>query len=120
MDTLGDKAREAVANLRQGDSNHRFPDSVREVVLEYARERRGQGESWATISRSVGLSESSLFRWATRRTRTARKGRIMPVEVVHEPEVAAGATPGLVLVSGNYRIEGLDVASAAQLLGRLS
>jgi len=43
----------------------------------------------------------------------------MPVEVVPEPVVAAGAR-GLVLVLGNYRIEGFDVASAAQLLGRLS
>jgi len=43
----------------------------------------------------------------------------MPVEVVPEPVVVAGAA-GLVLVSGDYRIEGLDVASAAQLLGRLS
>ncbi len=119
MDTLRDRARAAVANLRQGDSQQRFPESVREVVLEYARQRRGQGESWAAISRAVGLSESTLFRWATRRTRAARKGRIMPVAVIPEPVVGAGAT-GLVLVSGNYRIEGLDVATAAQLLGRLS
>jgi len=119
MDTLEERTRAAVENFKRSGSCHRFPDNVREVVLEFAHERRAQGTSLRAIALSIGLSESSLCRWVAGLTRAKRKGRMVPVEVVREPAVGTGVT-SLVCVAGNYRIEGLDVVTAAELLGRLS
>ena len=117
MDRLERRAREAVAKLGKRGPRQRIPDSVREVVVEYARCCRGRGQCWAAIGEAVGLSQSTLIRWSSGRSATGR-GRMMPVETVDEPvDSASGA---VVLVTGEYRIEGLDVAGAAELLRRLA
>jgi len=120
MDVLEEKAREAMASLGARRPRQRIPDPVREAVLEFARARRDAGISWAAIAQAVGLSTSVLMRWSARASKHHHsRGRIVAVEVVEDPTRVAGLGT-LSLVAGNYRIEGLDAAAAADLLRRLA
>lgn len=62
MDRLERRAREAVAKLGKRGPRQRIPDSVREVVVEYARCCRGRGQCWAAIAEPVNRSETPTSR----------------------------------------------------------
>ena len=64
-----------------------------------------------TIARELGVSESGLNRWLQKKS-----GGIRPIRVV---EQAAAAAELVSVTPGGYRLEGLDAASAADLLRRL-
>lgn len=120
MDVLEEKARDAMASLGARRPRQRIPDAVRKAVLEFARARRDAGVSWVAIAQAVGLSTSVLMKWSARASKLHRsRGHIVAVEVVEDHGSAAGLGV-LSLVAGDYRIEGLDVATAADLLRRLT
>jgi len=117
MDRLERRAREAMASLGERRPRQRIPDAVRTVVLEFACARRAEGASWAGIAKILGLSTSALMRWSA--PSRQRSGRVVPVEVIEE-RAGDTNTSGLVLVSGRFRIEGLNVTAASELLRRLA
>ena len=119
MERLERRAQEAMARLGRRKPRERIPDDVRACVLEYAEAARADGRSWAEIGETVGLSASAIVRWRTEEGRRRRRdqGRVVPVEIVDE---AVSASSTLVLVTGPYRLEGLDAADAAEVLRRLA
>ena len=103
--------REAITRSRAGEPRWRCPVPLREEIVQFAKERRQEGDSIVKIADSLGVSESGLNRWLQAGTK-----RLRPVRV-EEPVAEA---EGLVLVTpGGYRLEGLRPASAADLLRRL-
>ena len=86
----------------------RFSGEQREEALAYLEARRLDGVSVASVAAELGIGKTTLERWRRRRTSFVR------VEAV----AADGATVCVVSPSG-YRIEGLSLDQAAELLSRL-
>ena len=94
----------------------RYPASLRREILGFARHRRSAGESLKEIARDLGLPWQTLHRWLERSPRR----RFRPVAVVASPPESADSGPAITIVSPQgFRVEGLDLASAADLLKRL-
>ena len=93
----------------------RVPQTLRAAIAAYARDERTAGASCGAIAERLGVSAESIRRWA--RTEPARDGRggLVPVHVVAE----AAATITVWSPTG-YRVDGLSVEEAAELLRRLA
>lgn len=114
MATNATELRESITRSRAGRVRWRCPEGLREEILELARERQGSGLSVLKIAQELGLSESTLLRWLK-----AGTSQLRPVRIAEAPPVIASAP--LVLVTPNgYRLEGLNTASAAEVLRRLA
>jgi hypothetical protein len=96
----------------RSDKRGRYPAKLREAVVAYAARRRTQRASRDAVAAELGMSVATLSYWcAPARTR----GGLEPVTIVAQPEPVAD----IVLECGPLRVRGLDVASVAELLGRL-
>jgi hypothetical protein len=86
---------------------------LRHEIGEYARRRRAEGAGLREIAAETGVSQESVRRFAATLDEH-REAEIVPVRVVAE-------SGGFVLVTpAGYRLEGLDVETAALLLRRLA
>jgi transposase len=113
---------------RQGGSLP-FPEELRAFAVRYAEQSLEAGGTVVKAAQKLGVSAPTLYEW--RKGRTARSSRrkkpteksaaLVPVRVGEPAARAAVAGPQqVVLVSpSGWRVEGLSVESAAQLLGRL-
>jgi len=120
MEKLAEKARAAVERLAARGRTTRIPDEVREVVMRYVAEARSHDISWEEISRTVGLSQSALMRWQRPRRRAQRA--LLPVAVAGNATEPAGTSGGTITVTtpAGYRVEGLRIDEATELLRTLS
>lgn len=113
MDDLGTELRDAIVKSRHGKVRWRCPANLRNEVVSYVASRRDSGSSVMEIAADLGVSDSTLTRWMT-----AEKNKKGSMSAVRVKETAMSS--GVVLVTPRgYRIEGLDVASAAHLLRSL-
>jgi hypothetical protein len=104
------KLRAALARRERGRGK-RYTSSLKERVAAAATALRRQGQGWQAIGKFFGIPHETIRRFMGAGTTTA----FLPVEVVEEP-----ARVGLTLVSpAGYRIEGLGVTEAVELLRRL-
>jgi hypothetical protein len=90
-----------------------YPPELRRRAADYARERAKAGDGAAAVSAELGVSEQTLRNWL------AKTGGAFLRVTVEEPERAEEkpAAGRLVLVApSGYRLEGLDLAGAAELL----
>jgi hypothetical protein len=105
-----EKLRAALAR-REGGRGKRYTASLKQMIAEAATTLRRQGRGWQAIGKRLCLPHETVRRF----TGTNSTAALVPVEVVDEP-----ATCRLTLVSPEgYRIEGLGVGEAAELLRRL-
>lgn len=126
MEAAAARVRELVEAHRPESGSDAYPSEVRGEVVRFCQGARRAGWTWGRIGAAVGLPTTTSRRWtvgsgAVREQGTAGSGAagMVPVEVV-VAEAAVVAQERLVLVSpGGYRIEGLSLAAAAQLLGVL-
>jgi transposase-like protein len=94
----------------------RYPEELRQLAVEYARQAREQGHSRQRIAARLGLSEWSLVRWLRRCAEAGDSRRLRVHEVkVTEP---APSQPVLVMPSG-ARVEGLSLRELVEILGAL-
>jgi hypothetical protein len=101
------KLRAALARRERGRGK-RYTQSLKHRIAEAATALRRQGQGWQTIGRFFGIPHETVRRFAGAGAPTA----LVQVEVVDEP-----ATSGLTLVSPEgYRVEGLGVGDAAEIL----
>jgi hypothetical protein len=104
--------RQEIEALERGRTTP-IPQATRERVLAYTRRERSRGKSWRTIGDELGLSPAGLQRWSKG---SGGRSRLRPVRVVTSP-----APSSLALVSPRgYRLEGLSLEQAVQVLGELS
>ncbi|MBM3271121.1 MAG: transposase [Candidatus Sericytochromatia bacterium] len=94
-------------------SRRRVSADEKERLVAEMRHRRDRGESIQAVALATGLHENTCYRWLRRPVMPAFR----PVEVV----VAEPAPPPRLSLTapGGYRIEGLDVETAARLLRAL-
>jgi len=106
-----------------------FPQALRSFAVRYATHTLEAGGTVVEAAAKLGVSAPTLYEWRKGRTagrsrvkRTEKSQVLVPVRVAER--AAQGTVPGpqqVVLVSpGGWRVEGLSVESAAQLLGRLA
>lgn len=113
MDDLGSELREALVKSRQGKVRWRCPAGLRDEVVSYVQSRRDSGSSVMEIAADLGVSDSSLTRWIA--AEKNKNGRMTSVRV-KEPAMSSGV---VLVTPRGYRIEGLNVADAANLLRSL-
>jgi len=119
-DEVGRRLRGAIAGL----GRHRtqpLPQELHAEVERYAALRRRAGASWRTIAGSVGVSASALQRWGARERSSAVRAGLRRVRVRREwvpSQTVASATLVLISPSG-FRVEGLGVAQALEMLREL-
>ena len=94
--------------------NQTYPEQLRRMAAKYARKRVTAGKAIAAISKELGVAEQSLRNWMRADTDFRR------VQVTEPVPAEQSDTGTLVLISpSGYRLEGLDMASAFQLLRTL-
>ncbi|GMU05419.1 transposase [Corallococcus caeni] len=100
-----------------------FPEALRAFAVRYAEYTVAAGGTVTDAAQKLGVSGPTLYEWRKGRPRPKpieKSAALVPVRVSQRPAAAAGAAVQVVLVSpGGWRVEGLGVESAAQLLGKL-
>lgn len=89
----------------------RYPQELRARLVAWADTERRRGRDWASIADALCVPVLTVRRWCA-------ATRAEPVPVVVRAEPTADVV-SLVAPSG-WRIEGLSLASALDLLGRTS
>jgi transposase len=105
-----------------------FPETLRAFAVRYAEHTLATGGTVTDAAQKLGVSGPTLYEW--RKGRAAgrpkmklheERAALVPVRVSARPAGVGAAGPhSVALVSpGGWRVEGLSVESAAQLLGKL-
>jgi hypothetical protein len=106
------KLRKVLATTQTGPGR-RYSSELRRQIRAAATRRRAEGARWNVIAREIGIPHETVRRFSSERVR----GTFVPVEVT--ATVVSGAGMAVVAPNG-YRVEGIGVAEAAELLRRLS
>ena len=110
-----DAVRTALAR-RSGRARTNYPPELRRQIIETTRSLRDGGWSWHSITEALGLSEKALRHLMKRWENSNQQDSMRPVTIAARPV----PTTRLTLTSPNgWRIEGLDVDTAAALLAKL-
>ena len=129
-----ESVRSLLKSHRARASSEGYPAEVRSRVGSYAAARRADGHRVSAIALDLGISTTSITKWASAVIRPPPlQLQLVPVEVVPDVLAApalpapitqrasaasASCSPTLVSPRG-FRVEGLDVESICTLLGRL-
>jgi hypothetical protein len=104
------RLRKALATM-EGGTGRRYSPTMRLRVRTAATRMRADGAGWQAIGKEMGIPHETVRRFCADST----GGDFVPVEV------ATLASTGMVLVTPNgFRVEGLAVAEAVELIRRLS
>lgn len=122
MDTQTTKTaaeiRATIRRLGPRGKGRRYPEELKRDALGYVAERRKVGRGLRTASAELGIPERSLHMWSSAPRSSSTPSFIaMTLADVPEPRPAGGI---VVHAPGGVRVEGLDVASLADLLRRLA
>ena len=113
---------------RRGGSGP-FPEALRAFAVRYLAYAQEKGETVREVTKKLGVSEPTLQAWRRGQTpgskaRRAGERSVPLVPVVVQPgkaEASVQSPASLTVVSPQgWRVEGLGVESAADLLRRLS
>ena len=117
-----------IAGFGERGPGFRYPEEFRRRVARYA-ERRLQVTTTGTVAREVGIPWVTIRRWRARADDQATwqvertPSSMVPVHVsdVVQATMMDTASEGLTVVTPKgWRIEGLTVDQACEVLGRLS
>ncbi len=90
-----------------------YTTQEREFAVDFIHEKKAVGFSMLRISQELGVSQSTLIKWI----KPVRKSGVMFRQVSIKKDFYS---KGLSIVSpAGYRIEGLSLDSAVQILSRL-
>jgi hypothetical protein len=113
--------RDAVTKLGPRGRTTPYPKNLRDEAVDYTQEWRAQGATWGDIARELNIGVDSLTKWARAVERSPAAPAFRQVALAQEGVARAMEGSGLVVYGpGGARVEGLDVASLAELLRRLS
>jgi len=114
---MNDRAAEYRAKLDElrcrGGKRWRTPPGLRDEIVVWARRQQAAGCGLGSIAAAIGLGESTLGKWLVSGGGT---GELRPGRGGADP----GASGSLVVVTPEgYRLEGLSVDEAVDVLRRL-
>jgi len=93
----------------------RIPSSLRAAMAAYAGDERAAGASYREIAERLGVSAESIRRWTVRTPVRDGGSELVPVRVIAE---AAGRLT--IWSPAGYRVDGLSIHAAAELLRSLA
>ena len=105
--------REAILRSRSGQERWRCPVELREQIVRFTRDCQLDGIAAKTVAKELGISDSGLSRWLQ-----AADKKLRPVRIT-DSAAPPRLEPLILVTPGGYRLEGLSVSSAADLLRRL-
>lgn len=91
-----------------------YGPEVHAAVAGYAASLRREGKPWAVIARGLPISANTTRAWTLAAETTGT--RLVPVAVTEPPPPPADPIRLVLVTPGGYRLEGLDAATAYQLL----
>lgn len=94
-----------------------FPDELRDLIGRFTRQQRADGQTWRQIAKQLPVSSTTAHRWMLQTEPAA----LVPVVVTGEPKPEIGASPGPLVITSptGFRLSGITIEQAAQLLGHL-
>jgi hypothetical protein len=118
MDQALTAFRRAAARENRGRRGlqRRYSPALQAQAVEYWRMRRREGDGLRMVATALGVAHWSLYRWAHA---SPAPPRFQRVEIVPSVATALAAPLVVTIASIGARVEGLDVAMAAQLLALL-
>jgi len=115
---MSDRAAEYRARLdelrRQGGGRWRTPPGLRDEIVGWARKQQAAGRGLGTIALAIGLGESTLGKWLAP---ADGAGELRPVRVSADAAVIRSSL--VVVTPEGYRLEGLSLEEAVDVLRRL-
>lgn len=100
---------------------HRYPASLRIAALALLRTRQAEGATLAAISRELDIPTKTLSQWIARDpTPPGATPGFRPVRIVGRAAITDPDQQVIVHGPAGLRIEGLDVATLADLLRSLA
>jgi transposase len=105
-----------------------FPEVLRAFAVRYAEHTVAAGGTVTDAAQKLGVSGPTLYEWRKGRPAGHRRGKpaeksaaLVPVRVSERPvrAEAAGVQQVALVSPGGWRVEGLGVEAAVQLLGKL-
>lgn len=124
--------RAEIERIKATGGKAHFPLALRRSVVAWYQARHAEGQSPPSLCRELGLSSTTLRRWiatvavdapreAAREAAPSFIARTLPAPAPPPPRPAGAlASPLHVVGPHGLRIEGLDVATLAELLRRLA
>jgi len=106
----------AMGSLGERGRTTKIPDEVREAVVAFAAEARGNGATWKQIGDRVGLSASVLQRWSHAASPAAAWSA---VTVTAEAGADDGGGELVLITPGGYRVEGLSLDALERVIAQL-
>lgn len=112
---------QAAISRLHGRRGVRWPRWVRDGVVTYANARRSAGLGWGRVARELGMHSQTVRRFVLASDESTVRA-LAPVEVVHVAATVPSQSPSpfVVVSPTGFRVEGLDVTTAATLLRALS
>lgn len=107
-----------------------FPEALRAFAVRYVEHVRKTGGTMAQAAEKLGVSEPTLYAWGKgkpagrpRALVAQKSAALVPVRVSEGRGAAATSIEGLQQVAlvtpGGWRVEGLTLEGAVELLGRV-
>jgi len=134
MIKTAEKLRASIANAERSGAGRPYPLALRREVVAYVDERQQQGLGRVAAAREIGVSAFSVARWtaalgaspagldaSTAALGAARSIGFRRVVLAEPIEIRAPSEPSRFVLHGpgGLRVDGLDVASLAELWRRL-
>lgn len=105
-----------VARWRARSRTQRYPQELKEAVVEYGRRRLEEGASTYRVSAEVGVPQATVERWLE----VASSKALVPVRIKPDEPPRALPAPSdsvaVIVTPRGWRVEGLRVADIAALL----
>jgi transposase len=120
MEQEAREIRREVATLGARGRGFRYPTALKERIADYVRARRAQGATQQVVADELEIPWVTLSRWSLPRRPQPQVRGLVPVHLSAVP-VRSNAGAELALVCpGGFRLEGLSLETAVELLRRLS
>jgi transposase-like protein len=108
------RAAAARENRGRRHVRRRYSRALQEQAVRYWATRHRAGDGLATVATALGVAPWSLRRWVQQ---VKARARFQPVHVAVPAPTPATSRITVVVTAAGARVEGLDVDTAARLLG---
>nr|BDT31829.1 transposase [Myxococcus sp. MH1] len=120
LEQFRQEAQRLKAGRRSGSLS--FPEALRAFAVRYAEHTVASGGTMTDAGKKLGVSGPTLYEWRKGRSRpkpAEKSAALVPVRVSARLATQAGVQQVALVTPGGWRVEGLSVESAAQLLEKL-
>ena len=107
MEEQLEEFRKAAERAKAASGRIRYSEEMRSFAVRYAKGRIGRGSTVSASAKELGVAEATLNKWLK------RNDAFRQIQI--RPDKSDTRTVTLITPNG-YRLEGLDIESAASIL----